>query len=179
MTCSTSMALTRQKKQELIDQYSVMLSSDKDIVLLEQRWLPVDAVVAFKKELATTEANSRVVKKRLLLQTAEKAGKESIDLGTLGWSLVAMELEAENYAPLKTILKLNKAFKKSGKEYKYSFLWGWYGKTWKTAEAINELASIPSKEELIGKFLYLLKYPMQATAGVLDQIAKKKESEAN
>jgi len=36
------------------------------------------------------------------------------------------------------------------------------------------LASIPSKEELIGKFLYLLKYPMQSTAAVLDQIAKKK-----
>ena len=51
---------------------------------------------------------------------------------------------------------------------------GWYGNAWKDAAYVSELANIPSKEELVGKFLYLLKYPIQATAGVLDQIAKKK-----
>lgn len=116
------MALTRQQKQELISQYADMLSSGKDVVLIEQNGLPVDAVVAFKKELAATAATSRIVKKRLLLQTAEKNGKEAVDLGTLKGSLLAMELDAEDFAPLKTIVKMNKAFKKAGKQYSYSFL---------------------------------------------------------
>lgn len=167
------MALTKQQKQELIKQYADMLSSGKDVVLIEQQGLPVDAVVNFKKELATTAASSRVVKKRLLLQTAEKQGKESVDLGILNWSLVAMALDSEDFAPLKTIVKMNKLFKRSGAKYTYSFLGGWYGNVWKDATYVSELANIPSKEELVGKFLYLLKYPIQATAGVLDQIAKK------
>jgi ribosomal protein L10 len=131
-------------------------------------------VVSFKKELATTSAQSRVVKKRLLLQTAEKNGKDVVDLGILNGSLVAIALENEDFAPLKAVVKMNKLFKKSGQKYEYSFLGGWYGNVWKDASYVSELANIPSKEELVGKFLYLLKYPIQATAGVLDQIAKKK-----
>jgi large subunit ribosomal protein L10 len=168
------MALTKLKKQSLIQQYAEMLESGKDVVLVEQKGLPVGAVVSFKKELATTSAQSRVVKKRLLLQTAEKNGKDAVDLGILNGSLVALSLENEDFAPLKAVVKMNKLFKKSGKKYEYSFLGGWYGNAWKDAAYVSELANIPSKEELVGKFLYLLKYPIQATAGVLDQIAKKK-----
>lgn len=168
------MALTKLKKQSLIQQYAEMLESGKDVVLVEQKGLPVGAVVSFKKELATTSAQSRVVKKRLLLQTAEKNGKDAVDLGILNGSLVAIALENEDFAPLKAVVKMNKMFKKSGQKYEYSFLGGWYGNAWKDAAYVSELANIPSKEELVGKFLYLLKYPIQATAGVLDQIAKKK-----
>ncbi len=168
------MALTKQQKQDLIKQYAEMLESGKDVVLVEQKGLPVDAVVSFKKELATTTAQSRVVKKRLLLQTAEKNGKDAVDLGILNGSLVALSLENEDFAPLKAVVKMNKMFKKAWAEYSYSFLGGWYGNAWKDAAYVSELANIPSKEELVGKFLYLLKYPIQATAGVLDQIAKKK-----
>lgn len=168
------MALTKQQKQDLIKQYAEMLESGKDVVLVEQKGLPVDAVVSFKKELAATSAQSRVVKKRLLLQTAEKNGKDAVDLGILNGSLVALSLENEDFAPLKAVVKMNKMFKKAGQKYEYSFLGGWYGSAWKDAAYVSELANIPSKEELVGKFLYLLKYPIQATAGVLDQIAKKK-----
>lgn len=158
------MALTKQQKQTLIQQYADMLASGKDVILVEQKGLPVGAVVSFKKELATTAAQSRVVKKRLILQTAEKNGKDAVDLGILSGSLVAMSLDPEDYAPLKAIIKMNKLFKKEGQKYEYSFLGGWYGNAWKDAAYVSELANIPSKEELIGKFLYLLKYPIQATA---------------
>ena len=68
------MALTKQQKADLIAQYTETLAQEGALVLLEQRGLPVDGVVSFKKELATTSGTSRVVKKRLLLQTAEKNG---------------------------------------------------------------------------------------------------------
>ena len=38
----------------------------------------------------------------------------------------------------------------------------------------SEMANLPTKEELISKLLRLMKYPVQATANVLDQIAKQK-----
>jgi ribosomal protein L10 len=39
------------------------------------------------------------------------------------------------------------------------------------------LASLPSKEELLSKFLYLLKYPIQSFAATLKQVADKKAAE--
>ncbi len=168
------MALTKQKKSELIKQYADMLSGDKALVLVEQSGLPVSAVVSFKKELAQTTGTSRITKKRLLLQTAEKNGFDPVDLGVLKWSLVAISVDQEDFVPLKAVLKMNKLFKRSGKTYEYSFLGWWYGKSWKDAEYVSTLAKIPSKEELISKLLYLLKYPIQSTAAVLNEIAKKK-----
>jgi ribosomal protein L10 len=35
------------------------------------------------------------------------------------------------------------------------------------------LANLPSKEELVWKLLYLLKFPLQSLTWTLDQIAKK------
>lgn len=168
------MALTKQQKTELISQYTNTLTSGKAIVLVEQSGLPVEDVVAFKKQLAQTQTTSKVVKKRLLVQTAEKNGYDAVNLGTLKGSLIALAIDEENFAPLKVVVTMNKMFKKSGKKSLYSFLWGWYGKSWKDADYVSTLANIPSKEELIGKFLYLLQYPIQSTAAVLDQIAKKK-----
>jgi hypothetical protein len=40
------------------------------------------------------------------------------------------------------------------------------------------LANIPTKEELLSKFVYLLNYPVQSFACVLDQIAKKTDTKA-
>lgn len=160
-----------------MEQYEAILSSEKDIVLVEQRGLPVDMVVQFKKLLAGSDVRTRIVKKRLLLQTAEKLKKAETDIGLLNGSLLMMELNVEDYAPLKAILKLNKEFKKDDKSYGFSFLGGRYGKERKDAEAVNQLASIPSYEELVGKFAFLMNYPIQSTAAVFDQIAKKKESD--
>lgn len=168
------MALTKQQKAALIDRYAHTLATGKAIVLVEQQWLPVRSVVAFKKELAQTKGTAGIVKKRLMLQTAVKNGFDQVDLGILKGSLLAVTMDDEDFSPLKAVVKLNKAFKKEGKKYSFSFLGWWYGKQRKDADYVTTLANIPSKEELIGKFLYLLKYPMQATAAVLDQIAKKK-----
>lgn len=107
------MALTRQQKSDLINQYAQKFSSDKAVVLVEQSGLPVDDVVSFKKELAQTGGTSRVVKKRLLLQTAVRNGYEDASVGTLKGSLVALSLDPEDFAPLKAIVKMNKLFKRN------------------------------------------------------------------
>lgn len=116
------MSLTRQQKKSLMDQYGSVLSSDRDVVLVEQRALGVEDAVSFRKLLAQTNATASIVKKRLFLQSAEKANKEVVDLGILNGSLLVLELEAEDYAPLKTILTMNKQFKTSDKKSVFEFL---------------------------------------------------------
>jgi hypothetical protein len=42
---------------------------------------------------------------------------------------------------------------------------------------IDELANIPSREELLSKLVRLFNYPVQSLTSVLNQIAKKKSEE--
>jgi len=81
----------------------------------------------------------------------------------------------DEYAPLKVINKYQKEFKKSKDlDTNFEFLGGWFNKEWKDADYVNELANIPSREELLSKLVWIFNYPVQSLTSVLDQIAKKK-----
>jgi large subunit ribosomal protein L10 len=41
---------------------------------------------------------------------------------------------------------------------------------------VSEIADLPSKEELVGKFLFLLNHPISSFARVLNAIAEKQGS---
>jgi ribosomal protein L10 len=47
-------------------------------------------------------------------------------------------------------------------------------KNWKEGSYIREIATLPSKEQLIGKLLFLLKYPVSSFARVINEVSKKK-----
>jgi ribosomal protein L10 len=88
--------------------------------------------------------------------------------------VVAVFVSEENSAALSVVHKTMKAFKQQEKSSSLQFLGGWYDKKWKSAEYVSELATMPSREELLGKFLYLLNSPLQRFAFLADQIAVKK-----
>lgn len=69
---------------------------------------------------------------------------------------------------------MNKVLKKAKRDYQFTYVGGWYEKGWKDAMYVETLAGLPSKEELLGKFLFLLKYPIQSFAATLKQVAEKK-----
>lgn len=46
--------------------------------------------------------------------------------------------------------------------------------TRKDAKYVTTLATLPSKEELLAKFLFLLKYPIQSFTIALDKIRQQK-----
>jgi len=79
------------------------------------------------------------------------------------------------YAYLKNIVDFIKELKKSGSEASVSFLGWWFDKQRKDAAYVTELATIPSREVLLGKFLFMVQYPLKWFAMVLDQYAKQKE----
>ena len=83
------------------------------------------------------------------------------------------ENEEDEYAPLKVINKHTKAWKKAKQEFGFDYVGGWYEKIWKDATHVKELADLPSKEELVGKFLFLLNYPITSFARGLQAIADK------
>jgi ribosomal protein L10 len=90
--------------------------------LIEQKKLTVNNVVAFKKEIANENVVAKVVKKRMFSQTAIKNGFDDNTLPTLSGSVLMMVTDKEDFAGLKVIQKMNKAFKKLENKPELSFL---------------------------------------------------------
>lgn len=169
------MAITKDKKKELLKQYVEDLKNAGSTYIINQSGIPVDVSTKVRKEMKLTDAKFNVVRKRIFLKAVEEAGLEKIDLNALQWAAVAIFAKNEDFAPLKIINKYSKEFEKLGDKSKasFGFLGWWTENQWKDGAYVSELASIPSKEELLSKFMYLLKYPVQSFACVLDQVAKK------
>ncbi len=170
------MAITRQKKEELIKDYIKDLNDSDNLVIVQQSWIVVTDATQIRKSVMSTWWKFNVVRKRLFLRALKDAWYEDVKLEDLDWSIVALYAKGDQYGPLKVINKFLKEYKKEAKKSSFSFLWWWFDKKWFDAEYVDDLANVPTKEELISKLAYIFNYPLQWFAGVLDQIAKKTES---
>jgi len=167
------MAITKDKKKELLKGYVAELKNAWTTYVINQNAIPVNVATQIRKEIKTSDAKINVVRKRIFLKAVDEAGFEAVDLSNLEGAVVAIFAKSEDFSPLKVISKYNKEFKVKSPASSFNFLGGWDETKWKDAAYVTELANIPSKEELISKFLWLLKYPVQSFACVLSEIEKK------
>lgn len=168
------MPLLKAQKKELAQRYLQELQGAKNIVLLKQYGLPVNQMTTLRKGVAEAEGKLAVVKKRVLLKGIE--GKfDGVTLDTLEGSVVVLYSynEADEHAPLKAIHKAKKQRAKEKAEFGFDYLGGWYDSVWQTGGYVSELAGLPSKEELVAKFLFLLNHPVASFARALNAIAEK------
>lgn len=171
------MAISKDKKNELMKQYIQDLSSASNIVVLKQEKVSVNNANKLRKDIRSANGRYNVIRKRLFLKALKETGCDDITLEKLEWSVVVLyDNSWEQCDSLKAVNKNLKLFKKEDKWTSLTFLWGWFDKKRQSAEYVGELASLPSKEELISKLLYLLKYPLQSLACVVDQVSKKLDS---
>ena len=171
------MAISRDQKKQLIEQYVSDLNAAHNVVIVQQNALPVLESTKVRKEVLGAEWKFNVVRKRLFMKALEQAGYETVALDELEGSIVVLYANGDEYAPLKVVNKYAKQFA-SDKTSKtgFKFLGAWYDKKWSDGAYVTELANIPSREELLSKLAYLLNYPVQSFACVVDQIAKKQEA---
>lgn len=167
------MAITKAKKTDLIAQYAADLAVAKNVVLVKQSGVSVNDSNTLRMDLETAGGKLNVIRKRLFLRSLAEAGMEAVDLAQLDGAVVALYATADEYAPMKEIQKFVKASKKADKKLSLEYVGGWFDKQWKDGAYVSTLATLPSKEELVGKFLFLLKHPVQKLVGTLDAIAKK------
>ena len=85
--------------------------------------------------------------------------------------------EEDEHAPLKVINNFRKQWKKAKLDSTFDYVGGWYDTVWQDAAYVGELAALPSKEELVGKFLYMLNHPVSSFARVVKAIADKDPAE--
>lgn len=168
------MAISKEHKKKLFEQYVQDLSAAKNVVVLNQTGIVVEKSGEVRRDVKQSEWKLNVVKKRIFLKALKEAGYQDIDIKDLSGATLALYAHGDEYAPLKSLNKhLKELNKKPDAKSAFELLWGWFDKEWKDSEFVTELANVPSKEELLSKLVWLLNYPVQSFASVVDKISEK------
>ncbi|MDD3940769.1 MAG: 50S ribosomal protein L10 [Candidatus Pacebacteria bacterium] len=161
------MALSKDKKSELIDKYSDILDKAKTLVYVKFKGLNVKDTEALRKKLYAENISYSVVKKTLWDRalTSKKIEGEKPEVG----EEVAVIAGEDLLAPARLAHDFSKEHKES-----FSIIGGIFDGIFKDKQSMMEIATIPSREVLISQIAFLFKSPMQRLAIGINEVAKKK-----
>lgn len=157
------MALTKDKKHEVVKEVSDLLSSSKMTVIAKYEGTPVKAMQKLRRDGRDSGTILRVVKNRLVKQAMQQTDiLKNTDTGELtGMLLYAFNSEDEA-APAQTLAD----FAKTQPTIEFVGAFASDG-TFVSADDVKEIASLPSKDQLRGMLAGTLKAPLTGFVGVL------------
>jgi large subunit ribosomal protein L10 len=174
------MPLTKNDKQQLIQDYETGLAASPHAFLLGYKGISVPQVTELREKIRKSGGYYVVVKNTLALRAIEGvAGLEDLKEHFVGPTAVAYS-PSDPVALAKTLTEFAKTA--PAIQFKAGIVEG----RAIAAAQIKDIAELPSREELLAKLLFLMQSPIsrfvQVLAAiprefvtVLDQIAKKKE----
>jgi large subunit ribosomal protein L10 len=150
------MALTKDKKNELVKEVSELLGSSKLTVVAKYQGTTVKAMQDLRRQAKETGTKVKVVKNRLVIKAIESTENlKDVDTSSLeGMLLYAFNSEDE-VAPAQSLAKFaatNPSIEFVGAIMADGKLIG--------AEDVKSLASLPSKNELIAQVIATLTSPL-------------------
>jgi large subunit ribosomal protein L10 len=155
---------TRAKKQEDLVALTESFKNSKSAMVLSFTGLTVDKDQQFRNELRETGAEYGVVKNTLARLAAKGTSLEDVIDQFKGMTSVAWTSD-EPVALSKVIAK----YVKENKDV-FAFKTGVVEGRVVDFAAVSEIASLPSKEGLIGQLLFLINSPAQRLATVLNAV---------
>ena len=164
------MSLNIEDKKAVVAEISAEVAKAQTIVVAEYRGIGVASMTHLRKQARESGVYLRVLKNTLArraVQDTPFAGLADKMVGPLVYGFsedpVAAAKVLQDFAK-----KDDKIVVKAG---------SYDGKLLDAAE-VAQLASIPSREELLSKLLYVMKAPLSGFARGLAALAEKKQSEA-
>ncbi|MFA4891238.1 MAG: 50S ribosomal protein L10 [Candidatus Gracilibacteria bacterium] len=157
------MPITRQKKEEILAELVKKFKEAQSIVFAQNKGLTVNQVQTLKRKLREKNADMKVAKKTLMKIAAKEAGydveiPDEVMVGAIG-AVFSNDDVATGAKIVYDYAKKNKAL---------ALLGGLLDGKVLTMEEVKALATLPSKEELMAKLVYLLKSPISGFHGVLN-----------
>jgi len=154
------MAITRQKKEEILQELVDKFGKSKSIVFADYRGLDVAGISRLRRKLNESDAEMKIAKKTLI-NLAAKESKIEIDPSSIEGP-VAATFSYED--PLSGIQAL---FKFSKENNNLKLLGGIIDGEPVSPEVIEKYAKLPSHEELLAKLVGSIKSPTSGFVGVL------------
>lgn len=162
------MAITRQKKEEIVAKVSGIARDSKTIVFAQFKGLPVVEQSEMRKALREQEVGYSVAKKTLVKRAFAEAGFEG-EMPVLEGE-VAVAYSADELAPARELAVFIKKFPEQ-----LAFAGGVFGGKYVSAAEIKSIAAIPGMQTLRAQFVQLINSPLQRFAVVLNAKADKGE----
>lgn len=172
--------LTKGQKLEQSEQLRETLDGVNTLFLLENTGLSVNEINQLRSEVRKTEAFYKVVKNTVVKLAVAGTDKEGLTPYLVGPKALAFT-EGDGIALAKVLKEFIE--KHPALSFQRAFLEGQILE----ADAAEQVADMPSKDELVSKLLYLLQspirrlavavaHPTQKLASALHQIAEQRES---
>jgi len=172
--------LTKAEKQEQFEQLREVLSGVNTLFLLQNRGLNVNQVNELRSKVRAADASYKVFKNSVVKLAIEGTGMEGITPHLTGPNAVAFTTGDG--------VNLGKAIRDFVKDHpQLTFRQAYLEGQVLDAEQAEQIADLPTRDELISKLLYILQSPIrrlavalnspiQKLASALHQVAEQRES---
>ncbi len=158
-------------KQPIIDEIKAQLDGAKSLVVVDYRGISVTDVTELRKQCREAGVVYKVYKNTMVRRAVEGTEFEGIVKDLEGTNAFAISKEDATLAA-RTVANFNKKAKCI--KLKSGVVEGNYY----DEAGINTIATIPSREELLGKFLGSIQSPITNFARVINQIAEQMDGGA-
>lgn len=150
------MALTKDKKNEVVKQVTAALSSSKMTVVAKYQGTTVKAIQQLRRDARANGTKLRVVKNRLAIKALQDVSTlKDVDTSALTGQLLYAFNQEDEVAPAQALA----AFAKLNPSIEFVGAITAQGK-FLTADEVKELAQLPSKENLIAQVVATLMSPV-------------------
>ena len=153
-------------KQPIVQEISEYIKDAQSVVLVDYRGLTVAEDTQLRKQLREAGVTYKVYKNTMLNFAFKGTDFESLAPALEGPSAVAIS-NSDATAPARVLAKFAKTA--PALEMKAGVVEG----TFYDAEGMKSIAAVPSREELLSKFLGSIQSPITNFARVIKQIAEK------
>lgn len=157
------MALTKNKKNEVVAEVADLLGSAKMTVVTKYQGTTVKALQSLRREAKASGTQIKVVKNRLVIKAIQQTDAfKDVDTAALeGMLMYAFNAEDE-VAPAQAIAN----FAKKNPTLQFVGAISGEGK-FLGADEVKELATLPSKDQLIGQVVTMLFSPLNDVTNAL------------
>ena len=160
----------KREKQLLLDEMKEQMKRSDSFIVAQYQQMTGARAHAFRRDLAKVGGHFEVVRKRMLLQAAHQLGVEfdaAAFPGHIGIVLGAQDpLQAA-----KVVLQFSQANSSA-----LQLMGGYFEGKKISAQDVQYMASLPSKEQLRAEFLSLLEAPAAQLLAVMEALLKSKVS---
>lgn len=164
---------TKEQKKEAIDALEAVLPDASIIVFTTfaragEPGLSVSALQNLKRSLRQTNATYQVEKKTLVDKALRDLKYDGVDVFGMDGSMGLVLARGDIYEATKALYK----FAKENPALKLTV--AWMDGHIVSHEELMDIATLPTRDELLARLAGMLKYPLSSLAVVLNEIAKQK-----
>lgn len=164
------MSSNLDRKKLIVEEIKAKFESSQSAVVVDYRGLTVEQVTELRNKFREANVEYKVYKNNLVKIAIKGTDFEGLSADLTGPNAIAFGIE-DAVAPAKIV----KDFAKDNEKLELKS--GVVEKVYYDNAKIMEIANLPSKEELIGRFMGSIKAPVSNFAYFLTNLAEKKEEE--